>query len=263
MSDPAGAASGSKSLEAIWTRLVIDPPADRLVRPLARLPWVTPNRITLAAGLLALASAAAFVTGQLVLGAVLFQLRFLVDCLDGRLARIRGTATVWGASFDLAVDVVGISLNYAALASYLVGAGDADPLLLAGIVTANGLYLWTLAHRKSLPGGGQHDWIATGSRQAELGSNASLWGRYVARMARWGMVPTPYAVEVEALALTLLPLGAALAGVSWPVVWGLWLATAFYVVASLLNIYRTWRLASALDRERADSRERIDREPEA
>lgn len=242
------AAVGGKPLEAIWTRLVIDPPADRLIRPLAKLSWITPNRITFAAGLLALASAGAFVAGQLAFAAVLFQLRFLVDCLDGRLARIRGTATVWGASFDLAVDVVGISLNYAALASYLVSTDAADPLLIAGIVTANGLHLWTLAHRKSLPGGAQHDWLETGNRQAELGERASLSGRYVAMMARHGMVPTPYAVEMEALALTLLPLGAALTSTEWPVVWGLWLATAFYAAASLLNIYRTWRLASALDR---------------
>lgn len=241
-----GTHTGSKAQEAIWTRLVIDPPAGFLVRPLARLPWVTPNRITMLAGLLALGSALSFARGWLVAGAVLFQVRFLVDCLDGRLARIRGTSTLWGASLDLAVDVAGIAVCYAALAWYVVSSGAAGPELIAALVAGNGLYVWTLAHRKSLPGGAQRDWLAEGE-SVTLAARPSAWGRYVAFMARRGMVPTPYAVELEALALTLLPLAAGLFGGLWLVVAGLWAATAFYGVASALNIYRTWRLTSGLE----------------
>lgn len=243
----AGSDTGSKAQEAIWTRLVIDPPADLLVRSLVRVPWVTPNRVTAVAGLLALASALSFARGWLVVGAVLFQVRFLVDCLDGRLARIRGVSTLWGASLDLVVDVVGIAVCYAALAWYVVASDAAGPALIAALVAGNGLYVWTLAHRKSLPGGAQRDWLAAGS-SAAVAPSPTAWGRYVAFMARRGMVPTPYAVELEALALTVLPLVAGLTGALWLAVAGLWAATAFYGVASALNVYRTWRLTSGLER---------------
>lgn len=247
MTDSATTSTGSKAQEAIWTRLVIDPPAGWLVRPLARLPWVTPNRITALAGVLALGSALSFARGWLVVGAVLFQVRFLVDCLDGRLARVRGTSTLWGASLDLVVDVGGIAVCYAALAWHVVSAGAAGPALIATLLAGNGLYVWTLAHRKSLPGGAQRDWLAAGESVSEAPA-PTAWGRYVAFMARRGMVPTPYAVEVEALALTLLPLAAGIVGEAWFAVAGLWAATAFYGVASALNIYRTWRLTSGLER---------------
>ncbi|WP_020576107.1 CDP-alcohol phosphatidyltransferase family protein [Actinopolymorpha alba] len=241
--------TGRKPLEAIWTRLVIDPVADRVVRLLVRRLWVTPNRVTLAAGFLAVCAAVAFGTGQLVVGAVAFQLRFLVDCLDGRLARLRGTATTWGGALDLIVDVVGITLSYAALATYVVNAGAAPPVLASAVIATSGVYMWTLTHRKSLPGGSQHDWLGEAAVEGGTPASRSFRGRIVQAMARHGMVPTPYAVEVEACVLTLAPLsvlvvpGHALA----VVVACLWGATGFYVLASALNVYRTWRCADALD----------------
>jgi len=264
----------SKAQDAIWTRVVIDPVADRVVPRLARIGWVTPNRVTAVAGLLAVAACWAFLSGHLVLAGVLFQLRFFVDCLDGKLARLQGTSSRWGASWDLIVDVVGITCAYAAAGHHVVATGASGPLLLAGLLVGNGLYVWTLAHRKSLPGGGQHDWVADAERyeaarrlqqagddpadgQAEEASapptgvgtgGLSLWQRYVAFMARRGMVPTPYAVEVEAFALTLVPLAAGLTGEPALLAAGLWCATAFYVVATLLNVYRIQRLATAWDR---------------
>ena len=50
------------------------------------------------------------------LGAVLFEVRFLVDCLDGKVARARGLTSARGAAFDLATDVVTITLAYSAIA---------------------------------------------------------------------------------------------------------------------------------------------------
>jgi phosphatidylglycerophosphate synthase len=249
--------TGRKPMEAIWTRLIIEPVAGRVIRLLVPWPAATPNRVTVVAGLLALCSAAAFGTGHLVVGAIVFQVRFLVDCLDGRLARIRGTATAWGGALDLIADVVGITLNYAALATYLVAADAAPPLLLTAVVASNGVYVWTLSQRKSIPGGGQHDW----SREAVTGTGGggSPRARLVRFMARHGMVPTPYAVEIEACALTLAPLSVLLmpAGQTYTIaVAGLWLASVFYVVASALNVYRTWRLTSAIDLAEVRRRDR-------
>lgn len=246
----ASRATGSKPLEAIWTRLVIDPIADRIVARLVDVPRVTPNRITLAAGILALGAALAFLTGHALLGGVLFQLRFLVDCLDGRLARARGTATTWGAALDLIVDTLGIVLCYWALASRLALDHVASPLLPGTLAALYGAYAWTLAHRKSLPGGGQHDWLQAGAVERPVG----LRRRYVAAMARRGMVPTPYALEVETLALTLVPVFAVLfiSGTEWqtPVAVTLWCVCGFYLAASILNVARTFRLATRIDNAR-------------
>lgn len=245
--------TGTKPLEAIWTRLVIDPIADRIVARIVDVPRITPNRITLFAGVLAIGAAMAFWTGQVLLGGVLFQVRFLVDCLDGRLARVRGTATTVGASLDLVVDTLGILLCYWALTSHLAANAAASPLLPGTLVALFGAYAWTLAHRKSLPGGGQHDWLRAGAVERPSG----LRQRYVAAMARRGMVPTPYALEIETLALTLVPVVAVLLlpGAEWhlPVTLTLWCACAFYFVASILNVTRTHRLAARIDASRTNT----------
>lgn len=232
--------TGRKSLDAIWTRIAIDPVADRLAGWLRRFDRITPNRVTVLAGLLALAAAAAFLWGWYALGGVLFQLRFLVDCVDGRLARLRGTTSSWGAALDVFVDTAGVLLCFAALGSSVVAEDAAGPVLPALVLTGCGLYSWTLGYRKSLAGGGQRDWLATG---ASVSAGAGLRSRWVAAMAGRGMVPTPYAVELELLTLTLLPLtGSALACVL-----GLWIAVLFYAAATALNVLRIRRLTVRAD----------------
>lgn len=246
--------AGTKPLEAIWTRLVIDPIADRIVARIVDVRPITPNRITAFAGVLAIGAALALLTGRVVLGGVLFQLRFLVDCLDGRLARVRGTSTTWGGALDLMVDTLGIVACYLALSSHLAVNGASSPLLPGVLAALYGTYAWTLAYRKSLPGGGQHNWLRAGARERPTG----LRGRYVSAMARRGMVPTPYALEVETLALTIVPVVAALVapGDGWygPVVAMLWLAGAFYLAASALNVVRIHRLARGIDAGRTPRR---------
>jgi len=242
--------TGAKPLEAWWTRWVVDPVADRIVRRIAHIEWVTPNRITATAGVLVLAAAAAFATGRPVLGGLVFQLRFLVDCLDGRLARVRGAATTWGAALDVLVDTLGIAACYLALAGHLGNVGAAASWLPGVLAALYGAYAWTLAQRKALPGGGQHNWLRTSEDPAPTG----LRSRYVAAMARRGVVPTPYALEVETLALTLVPVisGAVLPDAEWrtPVAFMLWCACGFYVVATALNVVRTHRLAAGIDHAR-------------
>lgn len=259
--------SGRKPLEAIWTRLAIDPVADRLAGLLVRYPTVTPNRVTLVAGLLAVGSAAAFLGEHFLLGGLLFQLRFLVDCVDGRLARIRGAGTRWGAALDVFVDTAGVLLCFAALGTALVARDSAGPLVLSLVLLGCGLYAWTLAYRKSLPGGGPKDWLATAETESEMSDGRSaegsaepavepstgqseprsglraLPGRWVRAQARRGMVPTPYAVELELLSLTLLPL----TGWAPACVAGLWIAVAFYAAATSLNVVRIRRLTVPAD----------------
>ncbi|WP_310373524.1 CDP-alcohol phosphatidyltransferase family protein [Catenuloplanes atrovinosus] len=96
-----------KDRDAWWTVLLVDPVATPIVRRVAGYRWVTPNRITLVAFLLGLVAAAAFwqaTWGWLAVGALLFHLSFVLDCMDGKVARLRGDGSAFGAWLDFIGD---------------------------------------------------------------------------------------------------------------------------------------------------------------
>src|SRR3954470_3855723 len=96
-----------KARDAWWTVLLVDPLAARLVRLVAPYRWITPNLLTVLAMLLGVASAACFLAHDhrwLIAGAVLFHLSFVVDCMDGKIARLNGTGSMLGAWFDFMFD---------------------------------------------------------------------------------------------------------------------------------------------------------------
>jgi phosphatidylglycerophosphate synthase len=97
----------AKPRDAWWTVLLVDPVAIRLVRWWAPHKWITPNRVTMGAFALGLAAAAAFWQGTrwwLVVGALLYHVSFILDCVDGKLARVRGTGSVFGVWLDFIFD---------------------------------------------------------------------------------------------------------------------------------------------------------------
>jgi len=90
---------------------------------------VTPNQVTLLSILTKLVASALYATAwwpALVLGAVLVQLSFVFDCLDGQLARHRGQTSGFGEWLDFMGDclgdlvlIAGIALGCAAVTSSL------------------------------------------------------------------------------------------------------------------------------------------------
>jgi phosphatidylglycerophosphate synthase len=96
-----------KPRDAWWTVLLVDPIAARLVRLVAPHRRITPNMLTLFATVLGLAAAGCFAMQTrwwLVAGALLFHLSFIVDCMDGKIARLNGTGSIFGAWFDFVFD---------------------------------------------------------------------------------------------------------------------------------------------------------------
>jgi phosphatidylglycerophosphate synthase len=96
-----------KARDAWWTVWLVDPLASRLVWLVAPWRWATPNRITVAAFLVGVGSAASFWQHDyawLLLGAVLYHLSFVFDCIDGKIARLNGTGSVFGAWLDYVFD---------------------------------------------------------------------------------------------------------------------------------------------------------------
>ncbi|WP_165986439.1 CDP-alcohol phosphatidyltransferase family protein [Streptomyces sp. YIM 98790] len=98
-----------KKRDAWWTVLLVDPVATPLVRWTAIWTRVTPNQITWFALFLGLGAAACFTRGTwgwLLAGALLYHLSFVLDCMDGKLARLTGTGSIFGGWLDYVFDRV-------------------------------------------------------------------------------------------------------------------------------------------------------------
>ncbi|HEY0001545.1 MAG TPA: CDP-alcohol phosphatidyltransferase family protein [Actinoplanes sp.] len=96
-----------KRRDAWWTVWLVDPLASRLVWLVSPWRWVTPDRLTTLAFVLGVGSALCFWRGSygwLVAGAVLFHLSFVLDCMDGKIARVNGTGSVFGSWLDYVLD---------------------------------------------------------------------------------------------------------------------------------------------------------------
>jgi choline kinase/phosphatidylglycerophosphate synthase len=66
--------------------------------------WATPNLLTVASFLLAIAAASLFVQAQLWVGAFLVHLASVLDGVDGELARLRCSVTAFGSLLDSLLD---------------------------------------------------------------------------------------------------------------------------------------------------------------
>ena len=107
-----------KQRDAWWTVLLVDPFAVRLVRLVAPYRWITPNLLSGLAFVLGIGSAYCFAMQErwwLVAGAVLFHLSFVVDCMDGKIARLNGTGSMFGQWFDFIFDRLRVVLCAVAL----------------------------------------------------------------------------------------------------------------------------------------------------
>ncbi|WP_433464473.1 CDP-alcohol phosphatidyltransferase family protein [Spirillospora sp. CA-142024] len=123
-----------KARDAWWTVLLVDPLAARLVRFTANRTRVTPNQLTVGALILGLGAGACFAVASwpwLLAGALLYHLSFTLDCMDGKIARLKGTGSVFGAWLDYIFDRVRV------LACAIA--------LMAGqyAATGNVAYVWT------------------------------------------------------------------------------------------------------------------------
>lgn len=218
------AAAGAKPLDAWWTVLVVDPVALRLLPALAARPWVTPLRLTLAGAALSAASVPLFATEHFVLGALLFQAGFFFDCLDGKLARMRGETSRIGAFLDQALDVVIRAGAFGALAWHAFPDSRLAPALVAAIVLFEA---WLRVYPAARPEAGS----------AEARSLPGALGRAQAAMARRRLVLLPSTVDMETLALFLAPLTGSVDVIRVALV----VALAGYAFYGLLHVRRALR----------------------
>jgi phosphatidylglycerophosphate synthase len=106
-------------LKSWWASIAILPLANRLVVLVANRTELTPNQITLISSLFRILAAGMFLQGEhwaLILGGFSFQLAYLIDCVDGPVARLKGKTSVLGRYLDHLSDLVGDVLILVALA---------------------------------------------------------------------------------------------------------------------------------------------------
>ncbi|MEA2626416.1 MAG: hypothetical protein QOD06_2461 [Candidatus Binatota bacterium] len=107
-----------KADDGFVATFVSAPIANWMLRRIAHT-GITPNAVTAASAVCAVLAALSFATAgrpALCLGALLLQLAFVLDCLDGQLARHRRQTSPLGAWFDLITDRLADLLIFAGIA---------------------------------------------------------------------------------------------------------------------------------------------------
>jgi phosphatidylglycerophosphate synthase len=122
-----------KANDGFFTTFFVSPYSKYLARSAARLGW-TPNAVTVVSFAIGLAAAACFAAGTRwasVAGALLLQVSFTADCVDGQLARYTRTFSSLGAWLDSVLDRTKEHLVYAGLAIGATRGYGEDVWLLA------------------------------------------------------------------------------------------------------------------------------------
>jgi phosphatidylglycerophosphate synthase len=119
--DGGGGPAGAKKVDYWWTVVAVDPAAVPLTAFLARKRWLTPDQVTWLSLVVAAPMGVLYALGRvgLIVGAVLFYLSFLLDCVDGKLARASGTSSPKGVVLDAVADGGRRAGGAAGLAVYL------------------------------------------------------------------------------------------------------------------------------------------------
>jgi hypothetical protein len=135
-----------KRRDSWWTVYFVDPVACRVALPVANHTRLTPNGLTVLSLVLGLASAACFTANQLVAGAIVFYLSFMIDCVDGKIARLKGTGTPFGLWLDYVGDRIRVVLCAGGLAygQYAL-TGEVRYILLGAAVAVLDLFRYVNA----------------------------------------------------------------------------------------------------------------------
>ena len=109
-------------VDSFWTVVFMNPLGTRLTQLIANYTNITPTQITFISFLFRLCGAVFFLMGRpglMVLGGISFQFGFLLDCVDGRLARLKGMESKKGKILDSVFDafasymgIIGLFLGF-------------------------------------------------------------------------------------------------------------------------------------------------------
>ncbi|HEX6837874.1 MAG TPA: CDP-alcohol phosphatidyltransferase family protein, partial [Polyangia bacterium] len=125
-----------KKRDNFWTEWISRPPAAVLVWMLKGT-RVTPNQVSFLAIAVAAGGGATLILWRtwlgLVVAGLLLQLAYVIDCVDGQLARIKSMASPVGALLDFMLDEVKAFMVIAAAAARLFLQSQDPKWLLIGL----------------------------------------------------------------------------------------------------------------------------------
>lgn len=223
------ALAGAKRRDYWWTVLFTDPVALPLVRLLERRRWLSPDQVTALATFVGLAVGPAFALGTrgaLVAGAILFQVSFVLDCVDGKLARALGRTGPRGAALDRISDGARRASATVGLLAWLWREGPVQDIWF-GIAYAVAAYYFLELSGSEAP-------IEKTTRPVEAVAGTQTRGRWAGVLARRRLLPNPGMPDVQALVFVIGPLTGLVVG-------ALVLGTVMVLAGILVSVYRRTR----------------------
>lgn len=211
---PSQVPPGAKKLDYWWTVLFTDPIAVPVTNFLARRKLMTANQVSVVALVLGYGVGAIFALGTrtaLIVGAVVFYLAFVADCVDGKLARSLGTTGPRGEGFDKLSDGARRASASLGLALWLWRAevpGD-DSLWWAPDGVPESSFIFAIVYAVLayyfLEVSGANEtrreaWFVEGAEERPLE------GRWSRALARRRLLPTPGMPDVQATVFIIGPL---------------------------------------------------------
>ena len=227
-------AQGQKKRDYWWTVLATDPIALPITRFLTKHRWLTPDAITALALFAGLCVGPAFALGSrggLIAGGLLFYLAFILDCVDGKLARATGVTSARGEALDHLADggrrasaSIGLFLYFWNVDEIAVGSGafrlveETKPVELLLVVAYLVLAYYFLE--------------ISGAEKAD--PREGLGGRWSQALAKRRLLANPGMPDVQAVVFIVAPVF----GV--PEL-GLYVGIAMVTAAILLTVWRRLR----------------------
>jgi CDP-alcohol phosphatidyltransferase len=186
---------GAKRRDYWWTVLLVDPLAVPIARFIAERRLLSADQVTWISAVFGLPVGIAFAWGSragLVVGAVLFYVSFLLDCVDGKVARALGTMSAAGVTIDQIADGARRASASLGLTIYLWKVAQPNG--------SDGRFFWAvvyglLAFYFGLISGGTRGEAAT-----RAGSKWSQW------LGRHRLLPTPGAPDAAGIVFVIGPL---------------------------------------------------------
>lgn len=199
-------AQTGERLRRVWgdyllTILIINPVNIRLVRLVGRTS-ITPNQLTVISFLVAVVSASCMASVSPVIqatGGILLLISFLIDCLDGDLARLKGLKSPLGAMLDPILDRAG---EFAVITGMAIGGWreNGNPEWLIGGIILAGMsqiyfYITDLMlnklHAKNIPEVNTGHGLKIFGTRVRFGTiEPFIWGQALFALigkARWGV----------------------------------------------------------------------------
>ncbi|MBW3595188.1 MAG: CDP-alcohol phosphatidyltransferase family protein [Actinobacteria bacterium] len=185
---------GAKTRDYWWTVLVVDPVAIPLTRLLAKRRLMTPDEITIVSLVLGLLTGLFFAVGDrwaLVTGGLVYYASFVLDCVDGKLARTLNLSSARGHALDAMSDSARRASAAIGIVTYLVYSAEAVQLHEIVLAAAFGVLS---AYFIEISG-------------AERGEgHGGIRGRWAAALAKRRLLPTPGMPDVSALVYVIGPI---------------------------------------------------------